>query len=250
MFEIAELGQTLSKEEFQKQEPELRVALLDLQTRLKATQRSVLIIISGVDGAGKGETVNLLHAWLDPRFLQAVAFDKPSDEEQSRPEYWRYWRKLPPRGRIGIFFGSWYTMPIVDRVMKRKKKNAFARAMQRVNATERMLADDGMLIVKFWFHLSKEVQRRRLKRLEKDPETRWRVTGQDWENFKRYDRFREVSAEAVQATNTPEAPCVILEGADANWRRDYRPLYFPFHRRICAGPTEPQAGSPGRTTPT
>jgi polyphosphate:AMP phosphotransferase len=218
MFEIAELGQTLSKEEFQKQEPELRVALLDLQTRLKATQRSVLIIISGVDGAGKGETVNLLHAWLDPRFLQAVAFDKPSDEEQSRPEYWRYWRKLPPRGRIGIFFGSWYTMPIVDRVLKRQKKNAFARAMQRVNATERMLAADGMLIVKFWFHLSKEVQRRRLKRLEKDPETRWRVTGQDWENFKRYDRFREVSAEAVEATNTPEAPWVIVEGADANWR--------------------------------
>lgn len=218
MFEIAELGQTLSKEEFQAQEPELRVALLDLQTRLKVTNASVLIIISGVDGAGKGETVNLLHEWFDPRFLQAMAFDKPSDEERSRPEYWRYWRKLPPRGRIGIFFGSWYTMPIVDRVLKRRKKNAFARAMQRINATEKMLADDGVLIVKLWFHLSKQVQKRRLKRLEKDPETRWRVTDQDWENFTRYDRFREVSAEAVQATNTPEAPWVIVEGADANWR--------------------------------
>ncbi|MEI8190328.1 MAG: polyphosphate:AMP phosphotransferase [candidate division NC10 bacterium] len=218
MFEIAELGQTLSKEEFHAQELELRVALLDLQTRLKVTNASVLIIISGVDGAGKGETVNLLHEWFDPRFLQAMAFDKPSDEERSRPEYWRYWRKLPPRGRIGIFFGSWYTTPIVDRALKRKKKNAFARAMQRINATEKMLADDGVLIVKFWFHLSKQAQKRRLKRLEKDPETRWRVTDQDWENFTRYDWFREVSTEAVQATNTPEAPWVIVEGADANWR--------------------------------
>lgn len=218
MFESAELGQKLSAEEYKKTEPQIRAEMLDIQRSLKSAQLSVLVIISGVDGAGKGETVNLLHEWFDPRYLNAVAFGTPTDEESSRPEYWRFWRELPPKGRIGIFFGSWYTEPIVNRALKNINKQEFYREIQRINATEKMMADDGILIVKFWFHLSKEAQKKRLKKLESQPETEWRVTKTDWKNFKRYERFRDISGEAVAATDTPEAPWKIVEGADARWR--------------------------------
>ena len=86
----------------------------------------MVILISGVRGAGKGETVNLLNAWMDPRHIHTHAFDNPTDEERDRPPMWRYWRALPPKGKIGMLFGSWYTAPIIDRVFKRTRPGDLA----------------------------------------------------------------------------------------------------------------------------
>src|SRR5687767_13803155 len=112
MFESAEVGHKLDKDAYARQEPRLRAALLLAQFELaRLAKSSVLIVIGGVDGAGKGETVNLLNEWMDPRHIRTVAFGEESDEEAERPEMWRYWRELPAKGRIGIVFGSWYTQP-------------------------------------------------------------------------------------------------------------------------------------------
>lgn len=218
MFESAELGRKLSKEEFQAQEPELRMRLLEAQEELKQAPFPVLILIGGVDGAGKGETVNLLHEWMDPRYLETHAFGPPSDEESERPEGWRFWRVLPPAGRIGIFFGSWYTRPIVERVYKKTKDEDLDAALIRINAFEKELVDDGALIIKFWFHLSKAAQKARLHSLEKNPKTRWRVTKMDWKHFKLYDRFRRISERALRTTSTGEAPWTVIEGTDKRYR--------------------------------
>ena len=108
MFESAELGHKLSKGEFRKVEPRLRADLLDAQYALSQDARfPVIVLISGVRGAGKGETVNLLNAWMDPRHIFTSAFDDPTDEERERPPMWRFWRALPPKGKIGMLFGSW-----------------------------------------------------------------------------------------------------------------------------------------------
>jgi len=131
---------------------------------------------------------------------------------------WRFWRALPPRGAIGIFFGSWYTAPIVDRVYKRTDNAGLEKSIEEIKRFEKMLADEGALILKFWFHLSKKQQKKRLKSLEKDPRTRWRVTDTDWERFKIYDRFREVSERTLQRTNVASAPWFVVEGADAQYR--------------------------------
>src|SRR5580704_14106329 len=126
MFEAAELGHRISKEEYAREEPVLREALLNAQYALLAKPKfPVIVIIGGVDGAGKGETVNLLNEWMDPRHIITRAFGDASDEEAERPPMWRFWRALPPKGRIGILFGSWYTAPIVDRVMRRTGDKAF-----------------------------------------------------------------------------------------------------------------------------
>jgi polyphosphate:AMP phosphotransferase len=218
MFESAELGHKLSKKEYQAQKPELRMRLLEAQEELKQAPFPVLILIGGVDGAGKGETVNLLHEWMDPRYLETHAFGPPSDEESERPEAWRFWRALPPKGRIAIFLSSWYTRPVIERVYKKTKDEDLDAALIRINAFEKELVDDGALIIKFWLHLSKSAQKARLLSLEKNPETRWRVTKMDWKHFKLYDRFRRTSERALRITSTGEAPWTVIEGADERYR--------------------------------
>ena len=113
MFRTAELGQKVSKSEYNQREPLLRQELLDVQRRLREDGSfPVIIVFAGVDGGGKGDTVNLLNEWMDPRWLVTNAYDKPSEDERERPEYWRFWRDLPSKGRIGLFLSSWYSRPI------------------------------------------------------------------------------------------------------------------------------------------
>ncbi|HUO44017.1 MAG TPA: polyphosphate:AMP phosphotransferase [Burkholderiales bacterium] len=219
MFESAELGHSISKDEYDRALPRLRAALLKAQYDLLADGSfPVVIIIGGVDGAGKGETVNILNEWMDPRYIATYAFGEMSDEERERPRMWRYWRALPPRGRIGILFGAWHTDPIVNRVAGRTDDAALELAMDRIVDFERMLVDEGALILKFWFHLSKKQQKKRLKALEADPKLRWRVTDTDWERFKLYDEFRRVSETALRETSTGYAPWTVVEGMDPNYR--------------------------------
>ena len=219
MFESAELGHKVDKQTYESEVPKLREALLDAQFDLAGSKAfQVIILIGGVDGAGKGETVNTLNEWMDPRHIRTNAMGEPSDEERERPPMWRFWRALPPKGTIGIFFGSWYTAPIVDRVYGRTRKAELEKSVEEIKRFEKMLADEGALILKFWLHLSKKQQKIRLKSLEKDRKTRWRVTETDWKRFKVYDEFREVSESTLHHTSTAYAPWFVVEGSDARYR--------------------------------
>ncbi len=219
MFESAEIGHKITKSEYAQREPLLREALLKAQYQLLADAKfPVVIIIGGVDGAGKGETVNLLNEWMDPRHIVTHAFGAPTDEEAQRPPMWRYWRALPPKGRIGILFGSWYTDPVVRRATGQIGSAELLQAIEEIRHFERMLVAEGALILKFWFHMSRSEQKKRLHALQDDPKTRWRVTDTDWEHFKQYDRFRKVSERTLRETSTGDAPWSIVEGTDANYR--------------------------------
>ena len=219
MFEAAELGRKVSKEEYKARQLTLRQELLDAQNDLRAAAAfPVLIVFAGVDGAGKGETVNLLTEWMDPRWLVTRAFGEPSDEETERPYYWRYWRELPPRGRIGLFLSSWYSKPVLERVTGTIGREAFEERLNRINDFEQTLTDDGALILKFWMHLGKDAQARRLKALEKDPLTRWRVSKLDWKHWRMYDKFIAAAERAIRQTSRGNAPWTIVEGEDARYR--------------------------------
>ncbi|MDD4964551.1 MAG: polyphosphate:AMP phosphotransferase [Gallionella sp.] len=218
MFESAELGHKITKATYDAEVPALREALLAAQFDLSQKGKSaVIILVGGVDGAGKGETVNLLNAWMDPRHIEVhVMGDTP--ETLQYPHMWRYWRALPPKGKIGMFFGSWYTPPIVQRVLGKSKLVELNQCIHDINQFEKMLTNEGALIIKFWFHLSKEAQRVRLNNLEKDPKTRWRVTELDWQRFKLYNKFRKVSEHTLRMTSTAEAPWIVIEGTDPRYR--------------------------------
>jgi polyphosphate:AMP phosphotransferase len=218
VFETAELGRKVSRADYKAQVPTLRTELLRVQSELGEADFPVLIVISGVDGAGKGETINLLNAWMDPRYLETHAFGPPSDEERERPEYWRFWRTLPGKGRIAIYSGSWYSGPIARAISAELDEAALSTALQQINTFEKELADDGALIVKLWFHLSKDAQKRRLKLLQRSPKTSWRVTELDRRHLKTYDCFREVAERVVRTTSTGEVPWLIVEGADERYR--------------------------------
>jgi len=219
MFESAELGHKITKQVYARQEPKLREALLNAQFDLaQAKKFPVLILIGGVDGAGKSETVNLLSEWMDPRHIQTRAFGDPSDEEAQRPRMWRFWRELPPKGKIGILFGSWYTAPIVSRVLGQSDESGLKDSLEEIVRFEKMLCDEGVLLLKFWFHLSKKQQKTRMQELEKDPLTRWRVTKFDWDRLKMYDAFRQVSEQALRETSSATAPWTVIDGSDTRYR--------------------------------
>jgi polyphosphate:AMP phosphotransferase len=219
MFEAAELGRKVSGADYKAQVPALREELLEVQRALRTDPRfSVIILFGGVDGAGKSESVNLLSEWMDPRWLITHAYGPPSDEERERPEYWRFWRDLPPKGRIGFFLSAWYSNPLVNRVGRRVTRADFGERLQQIIEFERGLTDDGALILKFWMHLNKDAQRARLKKLEKDPLTRWRVRKEQWRNWKRYDRFVDAAEEMIKRTSLANALWTIVEGADDRYR--------------------------------
>jgi AMP-polyphosphate phosphotransferase len=219
MFEAAELGRSVPKEEYKARELELRAELLDVQQRLRAAARfPVIVVFGGVDGAGKGETVNLLNSWMDPRWLVTQAFGEPSDEELERPEYWRFWRTLPPRGRVGLFLSSWYSRPVLDRVYRRLSVEAFDDRLHRIVEFEQTLAADGALILKFWMHLGKAAQKKRLTALERDPLRRWQVDRLAWKHWRMYKKFTAAGEQAIRETNRADAPWMIVEGADARYR--------------------------------
>ncbi|MBP1772114.1 MAG: polyphosphate:AMP phosphotransferase [Holophagaceae bacterium] len=219
MFESAELGHKVSKETWDQEVPALREALLDAQYDLAGAKFPVILLVAGVDGSGKSETVNTLNEWMDPRHIQTHGLDEPTDEERERPHMWRYWRMLPPKGKIGIFDGSWYTWPILERAYGRIKTSDLDQDMARVARFEQMLIHEGALVLKFWMHLGKDAQKKRLKSLEKDPKTRWRVTPRDWRHFEMYDTFRQVAERALRSTSTADSPWIVVEATDPRYQR-------------------------------
>jgi len=219
MFRAAELGQTVSKKEYKARAPDIRRQLLEAQVLLSRTADfSVMIDFAGVDGAGKGSTVNLLHGWMDVRLIATSAYGAPTQVDQQQPTFWRFWRDLPGAGGIAFNLRARYSRPFLDRVYGRTTNLEYVAELKRIQTFERTLADDGMLILKFWMHLSRDEQQQRLESLQSDPETAWRVSDLDWEHWEMYDQFIETAERTITETNTEFAPWHIIEGADRNHR--------------------------------
>ncbi|HYQ40265.1 MAG TPA: polyphosphate:AMP phosphotransferase [Pseudomonas sp.] len=219
MFESAEIGHTIDKETYDAVVPELREALLEAQFELSQQARfPVIVLLNGIEGAGKGETVKLLNEWMDPRLIQVETFDQQSDEELARPPYWRYWRRLPPKGRTGIFFGNWYSQMLQGRTHGRIDDAQLDQAIGSAVRFERMLCDEGALIFKFWLHLSKKEMKARLKALENDPLHSWRISPLDWQQSKTYDKMVRHGERVLRRTSRDYAPWYVVEGKDERYR--------------------------------
>ncbi len=219
MFDTAELGQRVSKAEFKEREDALRAELLILQYRaLELAAFPVIIDFAGVDGAGKGSTVNMLNKWMDPRWLRTIGYHPPTEEERARPRFWRYWRDLPPKGRIGLYLSGRYSRPLLGRVYGDIDEVEFDRRLAEIIRFENALADDGALILKFWMHLSASQQEVRLNELSADPLQNYKVTDSDWNNHKRYGDFIAAAEQIITRTNRGDAQWNIVEGVDSKYR--------------------------------
>lgn len=219
MFAEAEADPTLSKDEFKALEERLRVALLNAQyDRLRKAEKTLLVVVAGIDGAGKGATVNMLNEWMDPRHIRTLAYGPREGDELDRPPLWRYWRDLPPKGSTGIVFGSWYTPLVIEAVRKKPNADAIEAHSAAIMRFETMLASEGVQIVKLWFHLSARAQKARAQRLLASPETAWQVNPVDLKVNKRFDRIRSGANVVLNHTDCGHAPWVVIPSADENLR--------------------------------
>ncbi len=208
----------LSKKKYEQALPALREQLVQLQVRLKESSAKVILIVAGVYGAGRGEILNTLGEWLDPRGVETFSFAAPTDEERERPLLWRFWRRLPACGRIGIFASSWYTEALREEIGNKREFAELDHELQGIRHFEKLLSDDGTLIVKIWLHISKEAQAARLRSIESDPDTAWRVTEDDWRAHKHYERLARTARYIVEKTDVPGAPWTVMDAADARAR--------------------------------
>ena len=219
MLESAEVGHRITKQAYEREEPKLREALLHAQWNLSQSGKGpVLLIISGVEAGGRGETANKLTEWMDPRHIRVVAFGPRTGDELVRPLPWRYWRALPAKGRVGIFMNAWYNEALAAHLSGVSSRERLELQLESIRHHERMLVEEGLVLLKFWIHLSKGDQKRRLERLEKDPRTRWRVRRADWEAWHLYSKSHGLWEHVLRESSSGEAPWCIVEGTDDHYR--------------------------------
>lgn len=219
MFEVAEVGRSVDDDTFEGLEADLRTRLLDAQFRARDAGVPVVVIVAGTEGAGKGRVVDRLTEWLDTRGVEVRAFWDETDEERDRPRWWRFWRALPPRGSLAVFFGSWYTQPILDRVAERLDAAAFDAVLRRIEFVERMLVEDGALVVKLWFHLGAELQQERLAADLKSRGFKRKAARKRLEAVEEaLPRLRSAAERAIRVTDSGRAPWHVVEAADGNYR--------------------------------
>ena len=218
MFAEAELGHHLDKASYDRRLPDLRHALLDAQYRvLNAKRFAVVLVAHGEPACGRTEFVNLLNAWMDPRHIDVHALGRPSAEERARPEMWRYWTRLPPRGRIGIFLDSWYSDKLNARLRRDVGRHAFDAHLQRIKQFERMLIAEDHIVLKLWFHLPIDELQNRLDERAKDKMSAWRDTPEDRDFVKLFRKRPEIVEGMLRETATADAPWNVIDGHDRHW---------------------------------
>ena len=220
MLEKIDLNKTVDKKSYRKVMDEASQRLGLLQRECKAAGIPVIIVFEGMGAAGKGVQINRLIQALDPRGFDVYACDRPTEDEQMRPFLWRYWTKTPARGRIAIFDRSWYRSVQVDRFDGLTPEDKLPDAYQDILSFEKQLSDDGTVIIKFFLYIDKEEQKKRFKKLDGSKETAWRVTREDWERNKEFERYLTMNEEMLENTDTDYAPWSIIEAVD----RDYAAL--------------------------
>ena len=208
----------VSRKAYEARLPDVRAALVRMQVELKTAKFPVILLIGGVEASGKGEVINILNGWLDPRGFETFALHEPTDEERERPAMWRYWRTLPPSGRMAIYAGGWYADALHEDPRSARELAQFDAMMHRYAGYEGQLAAGGALIVKIWLNLSKAQQRARLRELESDPRTAWRVTPEDWKSQRDYDRIARLTERMRSATHQPGAPWYVIDASDSRAR--------------------------------
>ena len=205
---------------------EYESSLLDLQTSLVRLQRKVVdqglhvvLVFEGMDAAGKGGAIKRLTQFLDPRGVEVHAIGPPNEQERKHHYLRRFWLRLPPDGRIAVFDRSWYGRMLVEPIEGLCTAEEYQRAPKELREFERVLAEDGYCIMKFWLHVDKDEQLARFESRRDDPLRKWKITNEDWRNRERFNLYVRYANAMFAATNTPFAPWFLIPGNNKSYAR-------------------------------
>jgi polyphosphate kinase 2 (PPK2 family) len=180
----------------------------------------VCVIFEGEDASGKGGAIRRLVAEVDPRHVRVVQFAAPTYDEKRHHFLWRFWPSLPGWGGMAVFDRSWYGRVLVERVEGFAEREQWLRAYDEINSFERTLADEGMILIKFWMHISGDEQLKRFKRREKDPLKSWKLTDEDWRNREKRDEYKQAVQDMVARTSVePHARWHLIPAESKRYAR-------------------------------
>ncbi len=209
-------NKSVDQEEYRTKIKEYQLRLLNLQRALMETRHNLIVVVEGPDAGGKGGAIKRLVEKLDPRTFRVYSVVKPTQEEYQHHYLWRFWNKLPRYGQIAIFDRSWYGRVLVERVEGFATPIEWKRAYREINEFERLLAEDGSLIVKTYLHITKDEQLARFKSREADPLKHWKITEEDWRNRRKWGEHNEAAEAMFEQTWTHYAPWTVVE-ANYKW---------------------------------
>ena len=247
MLEQIDLDQSLSKSEYKRLMPELESRLFDLEHRMFEAKVPSMIVFEGWAAAGKGSTISVMARRLDPRGFHVVPVTPPRTYELAYPWLWRFWQTIPAYGQMVVYDTSWYRRVLVDRLKKRISKHEWQSAYQDISEFEQQLAANGTVIIKFWLHISKKEQSKRLKALLKEELTAWQVSDEDAAEHKEYDKVLLAVEEMLARTDAAYAPWIIVEATDRQFTRIkvMQTIIRAFEARLAAGkPSLPPPTAP------
>ncbi len=214
MLEYVNLDLSIPKEEYQVRLRPLQQRLYELEHAVNEAKVAVMIVFEGWSASGKGHIISLLAERMDPRGFRVVPITPPRTVETHYPWLWRFWLKIPARGQMVAFDTSWYRRVLVERLNKTVGKDDLRRAYQEIGEFEEMLTADGMVILKFWLHISQDEMEKRIKKLLRDALTAWQVEEEDRLQLKKYAKMAEAVEDMIARTDSPHAPWVIVEAND------------------------------------
>ncbi|WP_299533722.1 polyphosphate kinase 2 [uncultured Streptomyces sp.] len=202
------------RREYERTKRVLQIELLKLQRWTKATGARVVVVCEGRDAAGKGGTIQRFTERLNPRGAHIVALDKPTDREKGQWYFQRYVAHLPAAGELVFFDRSWYNRAGVERVMGFCTQPEYELFLQQCPLFERMLVDDGIILVKFWFSVSRAEQRTRFAIRQVDPVRQWKLSPTDIDSLDRWDDYTAAKVDMFRATDTAHAPWTVVKSND------------------------------------
>jgi polyphosphate kinase 2 len=192
----------------------LQIELLKLQAHMHTTGSKMVVVFEGRDSAGKGGTIARFTQHLNPRSAHVVALAKPTDQERGQFYFQRYIANLPTAGEISFFDRSWYNRAVVEPVMGFCKPEETEQFLKDVPVFEKMLADNGIHLVKFWLTIGREMQIKRLFERRHDPLKRWKLSAIDYKGLPLWDEYTAAAERMLKATHTKSAPWTVLRSND------------------------------------
>ncbi len=201
-----------SRKQYARQQDRLRVDLVNAQFDLRRANLPVVVLIAGDDRIGINEVVQLLHEWMDARYLDTQIAFEPTSAERQRPPFWRFWNSLPASGRIGLFVGGWAAEPIRGRLVREFDDDGFETWLGHAARFEQTLAADGTLVLKFWLHLPRRELKRRVAGERDEEEAAWQIQDSDAAILESWRRWMPLADRLLEVTDLPMARWHVIDG--------------------------------------